>query len=122
MFFKPNLLQQKGSSFLDKCHSSLCCSSNVIVSFVHWSSLSFKYFYSFAPKFRIFNCCLNVPIMFYQPNLLKQTCPVLLDNCHSSLHHSFKCGCAICPLVLLVFLIFLFFCVKIKIFDYDLNG
>ncbi len=48
MFFKLNLLQQKGSSFLDKCHSFLRCSSNVIVSFVHLSSLSFKYFYSFA--------------------------------------------------------------------------
>ncbi len=54
MFFKPNLLQQKGSSFLDKCHSFLCCSSNDIVYFVQLSSLSFKYFYYFAPKLRIF--------------------------------------------------------------------
>jgi hypothetical protein len=53
--------------------------------------------------------------MFYKPNLFQ-------DKCYSSLHHSFKCGCAVCPLVLFVFLIFLFFCTKIKIFYYDLNS
>ncbi len=108
-----NLLKQTGLIYQDKCHSSLFCSTNVLALFVHLSSLCFKHFYFFTPKFRIFNCCLNGPIMFYQPNLLKQTCPVLLDNCHSSLRHSFKCGCAACPLVLHVFLIFFFYCTKI---------